>query len=154
MDGGIDIKALVTYDSVYGNTEKVAKAMGEALGEGAEVRHADQVDPAEMGSLDLIIVGSPTHGGRPTKPVSSLLGKIKSNALQGTIVGAFDTRSPKRWVKIFGFAAPKIAGKLKKKGGTLAGEPEGFFVDDTEGPLSKGELERAAGWAKEVAGSE
>jgi len=147
------MKALVIYDSVYGNTEKVAKAIGEALGEGAEVTQADQVDPAKLGSLDILIVGSPTHGGRPTKPISSLLGKIESSTLQGTTVAAFDTRSPKRWVKIFGFAAPRIEGKLKKKGGKPAKEPEGFFVDDTEGPLSEGELERSAGWAKGIPGS-
>ncbi|MBU7004280.1 MAG: flavodoxin family protein [Theionarchaea archaeon] len=146
------MKSIVAYDSVYGNTEKVAKAIGEALGEDARVLHADQVDASELGSLDLLIVGTPTHGGRPTKPVANLLGKIPSNSLQGTSVAAFDTRSPKTWVKIFGFAAPKVAGKLKKKGGTLVKEPEPFFVDGTEGPLSEGELERAASWAGEIAG--
>ena len=43
--------------------------------------------------------------------------------------------------------------KLKKKGGTLVKEPEGFFVEDTEGPLREGELERAVGWAREIVGS-
>jgi flavodoxin len=146
------MKAIVAYDSVYGNTEKVAKAIGEALGEGTQVLRADEVDASGLGSLDLLIVGAPTHGGRPTKPVSNLLGKIPSNALEGTSVAAFDTRSPKTWVKIFGFAAPKIAGKLKKKGGTLVKDPEPFFVDDTKGPLSEGEIQRAAGWAGDIAG--
>ncbi len=36
------------------------------------------------------------------------------------------------------------------KDGYLAAEPEGFIVEDSEGPLKKGELERAAIWAKGI----
>lgn len=147
------MKAYVVYDSVHGNTEKIAKAIGDAIDGEVEVLHADKVDSSELKALDLLIVGGPTHAGRPTKPIPALLDKVPGDALQGISVAAFDTRLPKRWVKIFGFAAPKIAGKLKKKGGTLVREPEGFFVEDTEGPLMEGELERAVGWAREIVGS-
>jgi hypothetical protein len=54
-------------------------------------------------------------------------------------------------MKMGGYAAPRIARALEKKGGNLAAPPEGFFVEDKEGPLKAGELERAAGWAKELA---
>jgi DNA-binding CsgD family transcriptional regulator len=47
-------------------------------------------------------------------------------------------------VGIFGYAAGKIAGSLKTKGGTLILSPEAFFVKGKEGPLKEGELERAA----------
>ncbi|HEX7320320.1 MAG TPA: flavodoxin domain-containing protein [bacterium] len=30
------MKILIVYDSVYGNTEKIARAMGDALGKGFE----------------------------------------------------------------------------------------------------------------------
>ena len=103
-----------------------------------------------MKTYDLLIVGSPTHGGRPTDAIQDLLNKVPASALQGTNVAAFDTRLSTKWVRIFGYAAPRIAGKLKKKGGILIGTPEGFFVKGTEGPLTEGELERAAGWAKEI----
>jgi hypothetical protein len=36
---------------------------------------------------------------------------------------------------------------LKKAGGNLIVPPEGFYVDDTEGPLKAGELEPATRWA-------
>ena len=40
---------------------------------------------------------------------------------------------------------------LVKKGATLAQTPEGFIVQAEQGPLSAGELERAAAWARQLA---
>ena len=54
---------------------------------------------------------------------------------------------------IFGFAAPRIANSLEKKGVTLLVPPAGFVVKGIKGPLREGELERAAGWAQETAAS-
>ena len=65
-------------------------------------------------------------------------------------MAAFDTRIPTKLVAIFGYAAGKIAGRLKGMGGTLIVSPEGLFVKGTEGRLIEGEVERAAGWAKEM----
>jgi hypothetical protein len=54
-----------------------------------------------------------------------------------------------------GFAAPKIAVLLGESGWTIAGEPGGFFVRGLKkGPLKKGEIARAAAWAKDLVGSE
>jgi len=61
-----------------------------------------------------------------------------------------EIRIPAFFVKIFGYAAQPIAGRLEKKGGELVIPPEGFYVDDTEGPLLEGELERAADWARQI----
>ena len=108
------------------------------------------MNSSELKTIDLLFVGGPTHGGRPTEAIRDLLDQVPGNALQGTNVAAFDTRLPAIWVRILGYAAPRIAGTLKKKGGTLIGSPEGFFVEGTEGPLREGELERAALWAKEI----
>lgn len=144
------MKTLVIYDSVHGNTEKIAKAIGDAIAGEVQVLRAGEVNSSELKTFDLLIVGAPTHGGRPTQAIRDLLDKVPGNALQGTNVAAFDTRLPAKWVRIFGYAAPRIAGRLKKKSGTLIGSPEGFFVEGTEGPLREGELERAAGWAKGI----
>jgi flavodoxin I len=144
------MKALVVYDSVHGNTERVAKAIGDAISGEVEVLRAGEANPAELTAFDLVIVGSPTYGGRPTEAMQGFLSKVPALALQGANVAAFDTRLSTKWVRIFGYAAPRIAGKLKKAGGTLMGAPEGFFVEGTEGPLTEGELERAADWAKGI----
>jgi flavodoxin I len=63
-------------------------------------------------------------------------------------VAAFDTRFSAKWVRVFGYAAVRIAVNLKGKGGTLIAPPQAFFVQGKEGPLKEGELERAARWAR------
>jgi flavodoxin len=144
------MKALVIYDSVHGNTKAIAQAIGDAIPGDVEVLHAGEVNTAEVESCDLLIVGSPTYGGRPTEAMRGFLNGLRAASIEGTDVAAFDTRLAARWVRIFGFAAPRIARALRKKGGTPAGSPEGFIVKGTEGPLEEGEVERAAAWAAEV----
>lgn len=148
------MKALVVYDSQYGNTEKIAKAIGDAIGGDVKVARPAEVNAAELASVDLLIVGSPTQGGRPMKPVKDFLFALPATAVKGKKVAAFDTRVPSTWVKIFGFAAGRIGRALKSKGGTLVAPPEGFYVTGTKGPLKEGELERAGAWAKKAAGSQ
>jgi flavodoxin len=150
--GGFEMKALVVYDSVHGNTEQVARAIAEALALVGDVtlRRAGEADVADMASVDLLIVGSPTHGGKPTPAVQEFLGKIPSNALANVRVAAFDTRVKNFVATLFGYAAGRIGTSLQSKGGRLAVEPEGFLVKGSEGPLEPGEAERAAGWAKRM----
>jgi len=143
------MKTLIVYDSVHGNTEKIARAIGDAITGEVEVHHAGEVNISELDTFDLIIVGSPTHGGRPTPAVRGFLNEASAPALKSTSVAAFDTRLPAKWVKIFGYAAGRIGDSLKRKGGNLAVPPEPFFVEGTEDPLKEGELERAAEWAEE-----
>jgi flavodoxin len=144
------MKVLIVYDSVYGNTEKIAKAIAEAITPSNEVKvlRAGEANSSELASVNLLIVGSPTHGGRPVTAVQNFCKKVPELSLKGVSVAAFDTRISTKIVGVFGYAAGRIAGNLKKKGGTLIASPEGFFVTGGQGPLKEGELERAAGWAK------
>jgi flavodoxin len=144
------MKVLVVYDSQYGNTKKIAEAIGDTITGEVKVLHVDVINSSELKNLDLFIVGSPTHGGRPTPAIQDFLKKIPKVNIDGINVAAFDTRFSKRWVKIFGFAAKKIADILEKKGGNLVLPPEGFIVKGTEGPLEEGELERAANWVNVI----
>ena len=146
------MKALVVYDSVFGNTEQIAQAIGNALGsqEDVEILRVSNVKPEQLTGLKLLIVGSPTQGGRPTPAIQDFLNKVSEAAISGINVAAFDTRLSTRLVGIFGYAAGRIADSLKRKGGTLIASPEGFFVKGKEGPLKEGELERAADWAKQI----
>lgn len=147
------MKTLVVYDSLHGNTEKVAKAIGDAVGGEVRVSAVGEADPSTLGSFDLLFVGSPTHGGRASEPMRDFLGQVEAPALGGIKVAAFDTRLKSGWARIFGFAAGRIAKDLTKKGATLIGSPEPFYVEGTEGPLKDGELERASAWAREIAES-
>jgi len=155
------MKVRVVYDSVFGNTEQVARAMGETLGPQGDVEtvRIGDVEPEELTGLDVLIVGSPTRAFRPTGATTKLIQAIPRDGLAGVKVAAFDTRiSPadvdsrvlRVMVKLFGYAADPIAKRLEKKGGELAVAPEGFFVKDTEGPLKEGEVGRAAEWARRI----
>lgn len=145
------MKTLVVYESINGNTEKIAKAIGEAIGEDVKVLSVGAACSSDLQSIDLLIVGSPTYGGRPTPGMMDFLKHtIAGSSLKDISIAAFDTRLTAKFVKMFGFASGRIANSLKGNGGILIKSPEGFYVIGTKGPLKEGELERAASWAKEV----
>ena len=62
------MNALVVYDSQYGNTERIAQAIADTLGEFGEARavRLDPGQPVESQGVDMFIVGCPTQGWRPT----------------------------------------------------------------------------------------
>jgi len=140
------MKALVVYDSAYGNTEKIAHAIAAGLNGEIAVRRAGDVKVADMESVDLLIVGSPTQGGRPTKPVQDF---VKGLA-KPSKAAAFDTRARIKWAAVFGYAGPRIAKSLQERGMTLVAPAEAFYVKGKEGPLEDGEADRAAEWARRL----
>jgi flavodoxin len=152
------MKYLVVYDSIFGNTEKIALAIGRGLsstGEGQVLRVGD-VSPDQIKGLDLLVAGSPTRAFQPTPAMKDLLKRLPSGELKGVKAGAFDTRIAvddttsgflKFMIRLFGYAAAPIGKGLAAKGAALTAPPEGFFVTDSEGPLKEGELERAEAWA-------
>ena len=144
------MKTLIVYDSAYGNTEKVARAIGDAVMGEVEVLRVGEVNSSELKIYDLLIFGSPTQGGKPTRVISDFLSQITAPIFQSVKSAAFDTRLSKKWVGIFGNAASGIANRLKANGLTLIVPPEGFFVKGTKGELENGEVEHAAVWAKEI----
>ncbi len=151
------MKALVVYDSVYGNTEKIAKAIAGGLAGKAEVRlaRAGTVAAADIAGMDLLIVGAPTQGGRATPAVQAFLKGIPSGGLKNVRTAAFDTRISRggigTFAKFFGYASGRIESELKRGGGTHASSA-GFSVKGREGPLEVGEVERAGEWARSIAG--
>jgi Flavodoxins len=154
----MSLKVLVVFDSMYGNTEKIAKSIGGAITADVKVLRASEANLSDLKSINFLIVGSPTQAFRATKSTQTFIKSIPGDALKGIDVAAFDTRMSASDVgtglgflmKIGGYAAPRIANALKKKGGNLAVPPEGFLVKDKEGPLKEGELDRAASWAKAI----
>jgi flavodoxin I len=144
------MKTLIIYDSLYGNTEKIAHAIGDAFAGETNVIDVNKINNSDLGNTDLLIVGSPTHGGRPTKAVQKFLNNIPADSLKNMGVAAFDTRMSMFIAKLFGYAANRMVEILKSKGGRLVASPQGFIVTGKEGPLRDGELELAKKWAREV----
>lgn len=158
------MKTLVIYDSVFGNTEQVALAIRRALPSQDDPRavRVGDVDPDQLPGLELLIVGSPTRGFRPTEATAAFLTALPGHCLQGVKVAAFDTRfsladikssAVRLVVRMGGYAAKAIADQLRRKGGEMIVPPEGFLVVGEQGPLKEGELDRAAIWARQVAES-
>jgi flavodoxin I len=148
---------VVLYYSLYGNTEQVAKAIAGVLRKSYTVKllQVTEAKLADLKSTELLIVGSPTHGGRAASVMQTFLESIPSDGLKGVKVAVFDTRFEanksntflKMLMKMIDFAAPKIASLLTAKGGNLIIPPEGFFVTGKMGPLKEGESTRADAWA-------
>jgi len=151
----------IIYDSVFGNTEKIAQAIGNGLEHEQDVKviKVDQVEPKHLRGVNLLIVGSPTRAFRPTPALTQFLKQLPKDSLRGVKTAAFDTRiavedTNSRFlnlmVRLFGYADKPIADMLKKKGGELINPSGGFIVEGTEGPLKEGEIERATEWAKYI----
>jgi flavodoxin len=143
------MNTFVIYDSQYGNTERIAQAIADTLrafGQ-AQAVHVDPAQPVSFQGVDLLILGSPTQGFRPTLAMHSFLGTISSQSLRSLAVACFDTRFRGRLWK--SSAAPRMAGQLRTLGVEPVAPPESFFVKAMrkDGPLLAGEVERAASWA-------
>jgi flavodoxin len=156
------MKIVVLYDSLYGNTEVIARVIAQVLNDHGEVQlaRAGTLFVDQLAGVQLLVVGSPTQQFRPTVGMKDFLNKIPKKGLQGVKVAAFDTRltineiekSPPLpvFVRIFGYAAERISKQLLKKGGELVLPAEGFYVEGMKGPLVNGELERAKKWAQQL----
>src|SRR6185312_1074822 len=69
---------VLVYDSIFGNTRAIAEAARDVLAAGHEVRLAavQEADQLDLTRTDLLIVGSPTRGFRPTPHISSYVGSL------------------------------------------------------------------------------
>jgi len=150
----------LVYDSVFGNTAEIARAIArglEARGRAVTLLPVAELHDFDAAGYELIVAGSPTRGFAPTPSIEEFVAGLP----KGTgPVAAFDTRldldainpAPLRWVvNAGGYAASRIGDALKRKGYALR-EPNGDFkVSGTEGPLMDGEIERAEAWGKGLA---
>jgi len=153
------MKALVIYDSYFGNTETVAKAIAAELESQGEVlvKKVTEAAPADLEGVTLFVVGSPTRAFKPTAVISNFIKVLPAQGLKGVRVAGFDTRvegedAPKLFRTMIQkwYAAKPIDKALQKKGGESVLPPDGFYVAGEKGPLLEGELERAKEWARAV----
>jgi hypothetical protein len=162
------VKAIVIYESMFGDNRQVALAIVAGLAEAGVEADAVEVGVAPTAiadDVDLVVVGSPNHAwsmprtstredaaGKTTDPlVSQGIGVREwletAELREGQYTAAYDTRGsrPKAVVK-FDHASASIEKGLARLGGRRAAPAEHFFVVDMKGPLQPGELERAQTW--------
>jgi hypothetical protein len=163
-------RALVVYESMFGNTQTIAQTIAEGL---SSVGTVDLVEvgaaPTSVpGDIDLLVVGAPTHafglsrpGTRKSAADQAVDGIVSTgigvrewlDALRtphpAAAVAAFDTR-----VKVPllpGSAARRVLKRLRGFGFTVVDRPQSFFVVGTPGPLRDGEVEHARLWGAHLA---
>ena len=169
------MRAVVVYESMYGNTHLVADAIGAGLETAFEVSvvPVSQADPAVLDGADLVVAGGPTHVHGMSrastrkaavqaadKPVGGL--KVEPDALGpglrewfGSLgdypvrAAAFDTRMHGP-AALTGRAAKGVARLLRQHGFDVVEEPESFLVTKQD-RLEPQEEDRARDWAAELA---
>jgi hypothetical protein len=160
------MRAIVVFESVWGNTAAVAHAIAEGLGPDARAYPTDEVPREELSSADLIVAGAPVFAfGLPTEGIRARILHDEADAitppdlshpslrswLDALPVGhgrsaAFETRI---WWSPRG-ATGSIEKRLARLGYPPVAKAEKFVVRDKYGPLREGELERARAWGQEL----
>jgi len=77
-------KAIVVYDSWSGNTRLVAEAIAEKLS--CPAVHVDQISKYALSDFDLIVIGSPVHGGLPTGKIEKFLSELSNPRMSAVFV--------------------------------------------------------------------
>ena len=171
------MKAVVVYESAFGNTRAIAEAVAEGLRSAvdAELRPVADAVSTTVEDAGLLVVGGPTHVHGMASHTSmkgaaedarKRPGAHVEPGLDGPVLrdwfdelgtaehvpaAAFDTRIDKPAV-LTGSAAKGIAKRLKRHGYELVAEPESFLVTTAPGaPLHEGELGRAREWGTALA---
>jgi len=173
------MRAVIIYESMFGNTHAIADAIGKGIGQGLEAVDNVVVVPVvdagreQLGDADLLVVGGPTHfhgmsRARTRTWAASTAQKPKNDLVldcdaQGpgvrdwltslghghTKFAAFDTRF-KGPAVLRGRASRPISRKLRRHGFEMAAKPESFFVT-LQNHLEPGEEARAQEWGERLA---
>jgi len=145
-------KALIVYESKYGNTKKVAEMISEGMKETAgvetELAHVDSIDKSRLKEFSVILIGSPNHVGGPVGNVKKFIKQLGKEDLAGRKVAAFDTYIGKD----FGKAMGKMEQLITKKasGFNLVSPGLSIKVDGMRGPVSEGEDEKSKEFGRKI----
>jgi hypothetical protein len=160
------MNVIVVYESVWGNTAAVARAIAEGIGPDVRARATDEIMEDELAAAELIVAGAPVFGfSLPTDAMRATVAHDEADApappdlshpslrswLDHLPAGhgrsaAFETRI---WWSPRG-ATGTIEKRLAKAGYPPIGKAQKFVVRNKYGPLREGELERAREWGREL----
>jgi hypothetical protein len=161
------MKAVVVYESLWGNTGAVARAIAEGIGGDTHALTTAGATADAVAGADLIVAGAPVFAFRLSSDRSRE--DIRRNPDKGAPPPDLSHPSLRSWLDAlpagsgrsaafdtqvkgpFGKGAPTVAKTLESKGYPRLVEPTGFVVEGRYGPLRDGELERARAWGAELA---
>jgi flavorubredoxin len=145
------MNAIILYDTKYGNTEIIAKAIGNGMTEEGfdevVIQNGGKTTHDELLEKDIWIFGSPTHKGTTSSHFKKLLKWVRADTIPDTRGFAFETRLGDSE----GGAAQVIQHAMAGSGIVLIHETTSFVVEAKQGPLSPGEEERAFSLGREIA---
>jgi Flavodoxin len=164
----VRMRALVVYESMYGNTETVARAVADGLTEaGFETAVAEVgTAPTALREFDLVAAGGPTHAFSMSRAstredaAAKGYGPIVSTGIglrewieslepaDGVAVATFDTRV--RHPRVPGSAARAARKHLRQQGFRAVDPATTFWVDGMDGPLLDDEEDRARHWGADL----
>ncbi len=163
------MKAVVVYESIWGNTASVARAIAEGLGAGTQALSTSEATRSVLEGADLVVAGAPLMAfSLPTESTRNNLGSYEAKAPRPPDLSSPSMRS---WLKTIpqasgrcaafetrfrwspGSATKSILRGLERAGRTSADKGQRFIVEGTYGPMREGELERARQWGAELARS-
>jgi hypothetical protein len=169
------VRALVVYESMFGNTERIARAIRDGMQQSvpAEIVPAYRAPTVVPADVRLLVVGRPTHAFSMSRPstrqdatkqddvvmpievgirewLRALAGDTTAGRTSNHLeVATFDTRIAKVR-RLPGSAARSAAKVLRKLGFRLISPSASFFVDETTGPIREVEIERARRWGEQL----
>jgi hypothetical protein len=161
------MKAVVVYESLWGNTAAVARAIAEGIGPQACALSTAEATGAAIADADLIVAGAPLLGFR--LPDENMRRNIAMNPGRAPVPPNLSHPSLRAWLADLpkgrgraaafetrlwwspGGAAPSILNGLEAAGYTSLAKPQRFIVKGAYGPLRGGELERARQWGAQLA---
>jgi hypothetical protein len=168
------MRALIVYESMFGNTRDIALAIAEGIQSyfPVDVVEVGEAPAEPAADVSLLVVGGPTHAfgmSRPrtrTDAASRVTTSVVSagSGLREWLGGlpktrprrsaaSFDTRAELRVQSLTGSAARGAAKRLRRRGYRLVRHPESFYVTDITGPLVAGEVDRARLWGRQLGSS-
>jgi len=131
--------AIVIYDTKFGNTEKIAKALAEGMKEqGVKVTDCLKIGEVEIDKLkeyDLVVIGGPTHKLGLSEPMKDFLKKLENAEIGNKNAFAFDTKVKSRFA---GSAGKGIEKRVKKLQMNIVRPHSSAIVKGREGPLEEG----------------
>lgn len=159
------MRALVVYETIWGNTGKIARAIAAGIEKSMTVDVMDsEAAPKTVEDYDLVVVGGPTHAfsmtrsstresavaqqGAPRAPTRGIREWLVELTPPKSAISAatFDTRVNKP--RLPGSAAKAARRELRELGFEIAAKQQSFRVHGYEGPLIDGELDRAEQWGR------